>query len=75
MPTLPHSLAPIWAAVASILLSPEHAQKLYGADDVAAALNIAADAFNGARVDTTMLLRAFANEAVGEFRLNYVIHF
>ena len=75
MPTLPCSLAPVRAAVASMLRSPDHAGNLYRADDVATALNIAADVTDGAAIDTTMLLRAFANEAADEFILRYDEHF
>jgi hypothetical protein len=58
-----------------MLRSPDHAGNLYRADDVAAALNIAADVTDGAAIDTTMLLRAFANEATDEFVLAYDGHF
>ena len=58
-----------------MLRSPDHAGNLYRADDVAAALNIAADVTDGAAIDTTMLLRAFANEAADEFVLTYDGHF
>ena len=40
-----------------MLRSPDHADNLYRADNVAAALNIAADVTDGAAIDTTMLLR------------------
>ena len=58
-----------------MLRSPDHAGNLYRADDVATALNIAADVTDGAAIDTTMLLRAFANEAAEEFVLTYDGHF
>ena len=58
-----------------MLRSPDHAGNLYRADDVATALNIAADVTDGAAIDTTMLLRAFANEAADEFVLAYDGHF
>ena len=75
MPTLPCSLAPVRAAVASMLRSPDHAGNLYRADDVATALIIAADVTDGAAIDTTMLLCAFSNEAADEFVLTYAEHF
>ena len=57
--------------MASMLLSLDHTDRLYGADDLTNALNVAADAPDGARVDATMLLRAFLNEAADEFELGY----
>ena len=64
MPILPASLAVVRTAVASLLLSPSHSGCLRNADDIAAALNIAAGVHDrdgtAARVDATLLLRAFA---------------
>ena len=54
-----------------MLRSPDHAGNLYRADDVATALNIAAGVTDGAAIDATILLRAFANEAADEFVLAY----
>ena len=74
MPTLPKNFAAVRAAVASVLLSPVHRNKLYGAVDIAAALNTAANIDRNAsitkKVDVTMLLRAFAHPDP-EFMLNY----
>ena len=75
MPTLPGVLAPVRAAVASVLRSSDHAGNLYSADDVALALNVAVDAAAGALVDVPMILRAFANEAEDEFILKYDEYF
>ena len=75
MPTLPGVLAPVRAAVASVLRSPDHAGNLYSADDVALALNVAVDAVGGALVDVAMILRAFANKAKDEFVLKYDEYF
>jgi len=58
-----------------MLLSLDHTDRLYGADDLTNALNVAADAPDGARVDATMLLRAFLNEAADEFELGYHDYF
>ena len=69
MPTLPSNLAPVRAAVASALLSSNHADSLYGVEDVIFALNIAADVSNSSKVDQTMLLRAFANDAAEKYEL------
>ena len=71
MPTLPGVLAPVRAAAASLLLPTWHANQLYSADDIAIILNIAADVADSARVDATLLLRAFANEACNSFALEY----
>ena len=64
MPILPASLAVVRTAVALLLLSSSHSDCLRNADDIAAALNIAAgvDDRDGtaARVDATLPLRAFA---------------
>jgi len=78
MPTLPKSLAAVRAAVASLLWPICHFDNLYTADDIANALNIAADVDGckdaNAKVDVTLLLRAFANDAA-EFVLPYAEHF
>ena len=58
-----------------MLLSLDHTARLYGADDLTNALNVAADAPDGVRVDATMLLRAFLNEAADEFELGYRDYF
>ena len=73
MPHLPKKLAPVRAAVASILLPQDHVSHLYSAADIANALNVAADvdgndAIN-AGVDVTLLLRAFANEGGDDYFL------
>ena len=44
-------------------------------DDIPAVLNIAIDVADGARVDATLLLRAFANEAADVFALGYSGYF
>ena len=75
MPTLPFSHAPVRAAVASMLRSPYHAGNLYPVNDIAIALNIAADITDGAAIYTTMLLCSFANGAVDEFSLKYDEYF
>ena len=43
MPHLPKKLAPVGAAVASILLPQDHVSRLYSATDIASALNVIAD--------------------------------
>ena len=43
IPHLPKKLAPVRAAVASILLPQDHISRLYSAADIANALNFAAD--------------------------------
>ena len=75
MPSLPKSLAAVRAAVASLLRPADHSGSLYSADDIADALNIAANVDGSAsistKVDVTLLLRAFANDAADEFVLAY----
>ena len=63
MSTLPGVLAPVRAAMASLLLPTWYANQFYSADDITFILNIAADVADGARADATLLLRAFAKEA------------
>ena len=58
-----------------MLRSPDHAGNLYPADALVTALNIAVDVTDGVAIDTTMLLRVFANEAEDEFMLRYDGHF
>ena len=75
MPTLPNRLAAVRAAVASLLRNQNHAGSLHSAEDIADALNAAAD-FNGNAaislgIDVSLLLRAFANDAADEFVLAY----
>ena len=72
MPHLSKKLAPVRAAVASILLSQDHVSRLYNAADISNALNIAAgnDVIN-AGVDATLLLRAFVYEGEGEYEVPY----
>ena len=70
MPTLPGVLAPVRAAVASLLLSSCHANHLYSADDIVIILNSTVNVADGSRVDATLLLRAFANEAADSFILD-----
>lgn len=64
MATLSKNLAAIQVDVAPVLLSSVHINNLYGAGDIAAALNAAANVDRNAsitkKVDATMLLRAFA---------------
>ena len=75
MTTLPCVLAPVRATVASMLRFPDHTGNLYPANDVMIALNIAADATDGALVDATLFLCAFVNEFEDEFVLNYCEYF
>ena len=75
MPTLPGVLAPVWVAVALLLLSSCHANRLYSADDISVILNIAINIADGSKVDATLLLRAFANEAANSFALEYNSYF
>ena len=60
MPHLPKKLAPVRAAVASLLLSYHHVGNLYSAGDIANALNTEADVDGNdsinAGVDVTLLL-------------------
>ena len=60
MSMLPGVLAPVRAAVASLLLPIWHANRPYSADDITVILNIAADVADGARADATLLLRLAA---------------
>ena len=79
MPSFPKSLAAVRAAVASLLRPADHSGSLYSADDIADALNIAANVDGSAsistKVDVTLLLRAFANDTADEFVLAYAEHF
>ena len=79
MPTLPKRLAVVRAAVASLLRNSLRSGSLYGADDIANALNIAAgvdgNSSTSTKVDAALLLRAFANDAEDEFVLVYGDHF
>ena len=75
MSHLPKKLAPVRAAVASILLPQDHVSHLYRPTDIANALNVAADvdgndAIN-AGVDAMLLLRAFAYEGEGDYEVPY----
>ena len=75
MPHLPKRLAPVRSAVASLLYHYCHIGNLYSAGNIANALNNAADvdgdnAINSS-VDTTLLVRAFANEGAHEYDLRY----
>ena len=75
MPTLPHRLAIVQVAVASLLWSPPHFVSLYSAADVTNTFNFLVD-FNGSaaistQIDVTLLLHAFANDAADEFVLAY----
>ena len=67
------------AATFSILRSLHHSGRLYIADNVAHALNSAANMDGSVetsmKVDTSMLLRAFANDVVDECILVYDNHF
>jgi hypothetical protein len=73
MPHLPKKLAPVRAAVASILSHYLHVGNLYDAGEIANALNIEADVAGNdainAGVDVTLLLRAFANEGGDDYFL------
>jgi len=75
MPHLPKRLAPVRAAVALILTPCSNRNRLYPAEDIANAINIAADVKGNAAsshgVDTTLILRAFANEGADEYTLPY----
>ena len=73
MPNLPKRLAPVRAAVASPLLLCLHANSLYSGNNIAIALNIAADVKGGGArsVDATLLKRSFANGGANEFALAY----
>jgi len=59
MPTLPKSLGVVRAAVASALLHPQHAGRLYGATDLAIILNIAVDV--GGNVAVSVRVNASAS--------------
>ena len=78
MPILPASLAVVRTAVASLLLSPCHSGCLHNADNIVAALSIATGVHGrdgtDARVNTTLLLRAFAN-STDEYCLHYDLAF
>ena len=66
MSILPHSLAVVKNGIANILLSSDHSGRLYLADDVADALNsdtAVKETPSIARINVTMLLRAFVNNA------------
>ena len=75
MPHLPKKLAPVRAAVASILLPQDHVSRLYSPADIASALNIAADVDGNdtinAGVDAMLLLRAFVYEGEGDYEVPY----
>ena len=76
--TFPKSLAAVRSAVASALLSSEHAGNLYSVVDIADALNIAADVERNAaittKVDANLIRRAFAHPD-DEFVLQYESYF
>ena len=78
MPTLPKSLAAVRSAVASTLLSSEHAGNLYSVVDIADTLNIVADVERNAaittKVDANLIRRAFAHPD-DEFVLQYESYF
>ena len=67
MPSLPKSLAAVRSAVASLLRPADHPGSLNSVDDIANALNIAADIYGShdiyTKASTTLLLRAFAYDA------------
>ena len=69
MPHLPKKLAPVCAAMASILSHYLHVGNLYDAGEIANALNIEADVAGNdaidADVDATLLFWAFPNEEGG----------
>ena len=79
MPTLPLSLAGIRNAAASLLLPKQHLGNLYSFDDIAIALNIAADADNNPNVridvDAALLKRAFSFDTREEYELSYDEYF
>ena len=66
MSILPKHHAPLWLATAAGLLFPDHSGKLYGAEDIAYAINDGVDVINNpsvsTKVDTMALMRAFAND-------------
>ena len=71
MPNLPSSLAVVRVAVASLLRSPGHTGRLYGAEDIAGAVNDACAIDGDVGVDVKMLLCAFANDTADEYALSY----
>jgi hypothetical protein len=75
MPTLPNCLAAVRFAVASFLCFSHHVGSLYGADNAVAVLNIAGDVDGNAAIKNgiyaTLLICAFANDAVNEYGLSY----
>ena len=75
MPVLPKHHTPLRLATAHVLLSPDHSGKLYGAEDIAYAINDAVDVTNNpsvsTKVDATALIRAFANNNADDFVLPY----
>ena len=64
MPVLPKHHDPLRLETACILLSPDHSGNLYDTEDIAYAINDAADVTNNpsvsTKVDATALIRAFA---------------
>ena len=69
MPTLPKHHAPVREAVASILSPAVHLDHLYGAHQIADILNAAVGDSNEKGIDTTVLLRAFSNDAADAFAI------
>lgn len=79
MPTLPKRLFVVRAGVASLLRPSQHAGNLYADDDVAHALDAAAevdgtDAIDR-NVDVSLIVNAFAHDAADEYVLGYSNHF
>ena len=79
MPTLPKRLLVVRAGVASLLRPSQHAGNLYADDDVAHALDAAAevdgtDAIDR-NVDVSLIVNAFAHDAADEYVLGYSNHF
>ena len=75
MSHLPKNLAPVCAAVASILSHYLYVGNLYDAGEIANALNVEADVAGNdtinAGVNVTLLLWTFANEGGGDSFLSY----
>ena len=75
MPHLSKRRTPLRAAVALILIPCNYQSRLYPVEDIANAINIAADVNGNATishgVDATLILRAFANEGADEYTLPY----
>jgi len=72
MSWFPKSLSPLRRAIAELLSSTHHAGKLYCTDDIAAMLNLAADAGECAiSFNTPLITRAFVYNSETEYILSY----